>query len=387
VTAAARWRCLFWVQSLLGSGHLRRTLLLAEAFAARGGEVTLVNGGPAGPWQPAAGVRLVQLPPVLARGGDFGDLVDGTGAPYGDRLRTERQRTLLNLLTMQPQAVATEMFPFGRRAFRAELLPWLEAASSLRPRPCVVASVRDILVSKPDPARYRWMVDACLAHYDRVLVHGDERLMPFAASFPPAAELGARVVQTGFVHQGVPPSIAGPAPAVLVSAGGGAVGERLLRATLSARPRSRYADAPWLLVGGHNLPAPTLAALAAELPPGCALVRHRPDLAALMGRCEVAVSQAGYNTVVEALAVGARMVLVPFAAGEEDEQERRARRLVALGLAERVGEAEVDGELLAAAIDRVAGRPRPNPAAWSFDGAGLSAEIVARLVRERSDAR
>ena len=43
------WRCLFWVQSLLGSGHLRRALLLAEAFAARGAEVILVNGGPPGP--------------------------------------------------------------------------------------------------------------------------------------------------------------------------------------------------------------------------------------------------------------------------------------------------------------------------------------------------
>ena len=31
---SAPWRCLFWVQSLLGSGHLRRALLLAEAFAA-----------------------------------------------------------------------------------------------------------------------------------------------------------------------------------------------------------------------------------------------------------------------------------------------------------------------------------------------------------------
>ena len=74
------WRCLFWVQSLLGSGHLRRALLLAEAFAARGGEVTLANGGSPGPWAPAPGVRLVQLPPISARnarfrrsGGRFGE--------------------------------------------------------------------------------------------------------------------------------------------------------------------------------------------------------------------------------------------------------------------------------------------------------------------------
>ena len=170
---------------------------------------------------------------------------------------------------------------------------------------------------------------------------------------------------------------------MLISAGGGAVGERLLRAALAARPVSRYAAAPWLLVGGHNLPAATFDLLAADLPAGCALERYRPDLAALMGRCEVSVSQAGYNTVVEGLAAGARMVLVPFAAGEEDEQEQRAGRLVALGLAERVGEADVDGPSLAAAIDRIGARPRPDPALWSYDGAARSAAIVAGMVRER----
>ena len=60
----------------------------------------------------------------------------------------------------------------------------------------MAATVRDILVTKPDLAGYRWMVETCLAHYDRVLVHGDERLMPFAASFPLAAELGVRASRT-----------------------------------------------------------------------------------------------------------------------------------------------------------------------------------------------
>ena len=376
-------RCLFWVQSLLGSGHLRRALVVAEAMAARGFQVTLVNGGPPGPWAAPPGVDLVQLPWVTARGGDFGDLADGSGRAYRDGPAEERRRMLLDLLDPAPAVVLTEMFPFGRRAFRAELLPWLDAVAGLRPRPVVCASVRDILVSKPDPSRYRWMVEACRAHYDRVFVHGDDRLLPFAASFPPAGELGDRVVHTGFVLVAQPDERAGAAPAVLVSAGGGAVGARLLRAALAARARTRYAAAPWLLVGGHNLPPEAFASLTRDLPPGCVLERHRPDLASLIGRCEVSVSQAGYNTVVEGLAAGARMVLVPFAAGEEDEQEQRAARLVALGLAERVGEAEVDGERLAAAIDRAGARARPDPGRWSFAGGDRVAELIEALVRER----
>jgi predicted glycosyltransferase len=384
------WRCLFWVQSLLGSGHLRRAMLVAEAFAARGGAVTLVNGGPPGSWPAGAGVRLVQLPPVVAKDARFSELVDASGVSVTPTLGTERQRTLLSLLEMQPpEVIATEMFPFGRRAFRGELLPLLGAARGCRPRPLVLASVRDVLVGKPNPRRHGWMVQTCLAHYDRVLVHGDERLLPFAASFPRAAELGDRVVHTGYVHPGVVPDPARdePAPAVLVSAGGGAVGERLLRAALVARPLTELAAAPWLLVSGQNLPAPAFAALQADLPEGCALARHRADLPALMGRCAVSVSQAGYNTVVEGLIAGARMVLVPFAEAGEDEQRRRALRLQELGVAEVVPESGLTPETLAAAIDRVGPRPRPDPAPWSFDGAARSAEIVAALVRDRFGAR
>ena len=190
-------------------------------------------------------------------------------------------------------------------------------------------------------------------------------------------------MHTGFIHPGEAAAALGETPAVLISAGGGAVGQRLLRAALAARPGTRYAAAPWLLVGGHNLPAATFDFLVAALPAGCALERYRPDLAALMGRCEVSVSQAGYNTVVEGLAAGARMVLVPFAAGEEDEQEQRAARLLALGLAERVGEAVVDGPSLAAAIDHIGTRPRPDPTLWSYEGAERSAAIAVGMVRER----
>jgi predicted glycosyltransferase len=353
-------------------------------MAARGAAVTLANGGPAGPWPAPAGVALVQLPPITAADAGFRRLIDAAGVPVSPALWAERRNTLLGLLaTLRPHAVVTELFPFGRRAFRGELVPLLEATRARHPRPVVAASVRDVLVSKPEPERYGWMVELALAHYDRVLVHGDERLLPFAASFPLAASLGGRVVHTGFVGAAPPPP-ADDAPAVLVSAGGGAVGERLLRAALAARPLSRLAGEPWLLAAGQNLPETAFQVLRAITPQDCTLVRWRQDLAALVGSCTVSVSQAGYNTVVEGLAAGARMVLVPFAAGGEDEQTRRARRLQELGLAELVEEATMGPAALAAAIDRLAARPRPAPTDWRLDGAERSAEILAALALERT---
>lgn len=380
------WRCLFWVQSLLGAGHLRRALLLADAFVGRGAAVTLVNGGMPGPWPTPAGVDLVQLPPITAKDADFRNLVDGSGTPVTPSYWAARRERLMDLLAAtRPQALLTEMFPFGRRAFRSELLPWLAAAKERAGPPVVVASVRDVLVSKPDPSRYAWMAETCRTFYDKVLVHGDERLLPFGLSFPLVDALGERVVHTGFVRPPIETddSHDDTVPAVLVSAGGGAVGAALLEAALAARPMTSLADEPWLLVGGRNLPDSAFAALRKTLPPGCALERYRPDLPALMARCHVSVSQAGYNTVVEGLMAGARMVLVPFAGGGEDEQERRAGRLAELGLAEPVNEAVLTPDRLAAAIDRAASRPQPAVSGWSFDGAERSAAILARLVEER----
>lgn len=381
------WRCLLWVQSLLGAGHLRRAQALAEAMAADGALVTLANGGLPGPWPPPSEVEIVQLPPILARDSGLHDLADLAGAPPVEALWRERRDLLLSLLrSRQPQVVLTEMFPFGRRAFSRELLPLLEAARTLRQRALVAASVRDILVSKPTLDRYRWMAEVGSAWYDIVLVHGDEQLMPFAASFPLVGSLKSPIVHTGFVHH---PAVAetptdGDHPAVLVSAGGGVVGERLLQAALEARARSSLARASWLLVAGQNLPQDRLAALTAAAPSGCKVVRYHPDLQTMMGRCCVSVSQAGYNTVVEGLKAGARMVLVPFGSGGEDEQARRATRLQTLGLAEMLAEEELAPASLAAAIDRMARRERPSAGTWSFAGAARTAEILGAMVEARS---
>lgn len=380
------WRCLLWVQSLLGTGHLRRALTLADAVAAQGAQVTLANGGRPGSWAGSTGVEVVQLPPVGARGVNFRELVDADGVPVTAQLWAERRRTLLDLAAgLRPQALVTEMFPFGRRAFRDELLPLLAAARALPVPAVIAASVRDILVTKPDAEKSAWMAELAATCYDRVLVHGDERLLPFAASFPLAERIADRIVHTGFIDRprAVAVAAAEPAPAVVVSAGGGAVGADLLRAALIARGRSRLGSEPWLLVTGPNLPGEELAALARDLPPGCDLARHRADLPELMGRCRVSVSQAGYNTVVEGLRVGARMVLVPFAEAGEDEQTRRALRLAEFGVAQTVAVGALrDGEL-AAAIDHAADQPRPDPNRWSFDGADRSAEILAALVDAR----
>jgi predicted glycosyltransferase len=367
-------RVLIWVQHLLGTGHLRRALTLAEALAAQGLDAIVVSGGPPVPWLVPARVRLEQLPPVRAADIAFSTLVDEDGRPLDEALRAARRERLLALLgEVRPTVVLTEMFPFGRSAFRFELEPLLAAARALRPRPWILASVRDILVSKPAPERFAWMRDLALAHYHRILVHADPRLVRFDLTFPYAAELGARLVYTGYLGEetGTPATAEGGGE-VLVSAGGGRVGGRLLEVAMAARRLSRH-PVPWRLIGagGTGVAAPA----------GLVLDRQRSDFPALLANCLLSVSQAGYNTVVEALKLGKPMVLVPFATSSETEQTIRAERLAELGLAEVIGESELSPQTLAGAVDRALDAPRPVAHALNLDGRRRSAELIARLAR------
>jgi predicted glycosyltransferase len=373
-------RVLFWVQHLLGTGHLRRAAILAEAMAREGLEVTLANGGPPAGWLVPEHMRLEQLPPVRARDLRFSALVDDRGRPIDKAFwRARRQRLLALLAELRPAVLITEMFPFGRRAFRAELLPLLEAAGAIRPRPWVLSSVRDILVGKPGDHRYAWMRDLALRHFDRVLVHTDPALVPFSLTFPFAAALGERLIETGYVTDASrPASEATGRGEVLVSAGGGRVGMSLLEASIEARPLCRARNVPWRLVAGGNFEPLALAELEARLPPGMLLDRQRDDFRALLANSLLSISQAGYNTVVEALKFRKPMVLVPFETEVETEQRTRAERLTELGFAHTLRESALCASALAAVIDVAMEHPVP-PVRFDLDGASSTARLVADL--------
>jgi predicted glycosyltransferase len=366
---------LIWVQHLLGTGHLRRAQAIAAALARSGVSVVLLSGGAPVPWPAPQGVRVVQLPPLRSSDAAFSALIDLDGRAAGTELWESRREAICAAVTAaRPRIVVTEMFPFGRRAFRAEIEALLTAAAPFRP--LVASSMRDVLIGRSEPARWDEMRDIALARYDLVLVHSDPRVIPFDLSFPHAAALGERVVYTGYVLGVGRPTPAEADLAVVVSAGGGAVGRRLLATALDARHLSDLGDRPWLLVAGANLPEGEHAALVAAAPPGVSVARHRDDLPDLLATADVSVSQAGYNTIVEGLAGAARLVLVPFDGPGQDEQHKRAGRLAELGLATIVAPAELSPLALAGAINRAAALPRPDAGWVDLDGAARAARLL-----------
>ena len=325
----------FYVQNLLGIGHVRRAAVLAKAMSKAGLDIDFVLGGFTVPGLDAGDARLLQLPPVRSADERFSALLDENGAPIDDVWRAHRrERLLAAFAAAAPAALLIELFPFGRRAFRFELEPLLELAHARQRRPEIVCSVRDILVEKSKPGRAEETAATIECFFDRVLVHGDPAVAPFAASFSAADRIADKISYTGYVvaeRLAVMP----PRPAsgeILVSVGGGAVGKPLIETALAARALSLAHGVPWRIVLGPQYPQREAATLLANAPPGVLVDAFRPDLATEFSGCALSISQAGYNTVLELIAAGTRAIVIPFSTGRESEQQERARRLAELGL-------------------------------------------------------
>ncbi|MGH8676292.1 MAG: glycosyltransferase family protein [Burkholderiales bacterium] len=376
-------RVFIYVQHLLGIGHLKRAATLARALSELGSEVTLATGGFPVPQLMPPAVHVVQLAPAGTADFDFRSLLDPHGRPVDEAWRRRRRAELLAAWrAARPHALVIELFPFGRRQMRFELLPLLEAASTVSPRPVIVSSVRDVLGQR-DPAKQDEMLLLFERYFDHLLVHGDPRFIPFDQTFRHAARLGERLQYTGFIVDRAPPpgppSEAG-AGEVIVSAGGGAVGARLLETAIGARPLTALAGQTWRLLAGVNASPgdlDRLSALAAEAARGGVVVeRSRNDFRTLLQNSSLSVSQGGYNTVMEIIECGARAVVVPFAGGKETEQTLRAHRLAARGRIEVVDEDALAPATLAAAVDRAVRGPAPRRGETDLNGARKSAELL-----------
>jgi UDP-N-acetylglucosamine--N-acetylmuramyl-(pentapeptide) pyrophosphoryl-undecaprenol N-acetylglucosamine transferase len=106
------------------------------------------------------------------------------------------------------------------------------------------------------------------------------------------------------------------------------------------------------------------------------------DMAELMSRADLIVSRAGVGTIAEATAVGLPMILVPGTFGG-GHQEENAAAMVDAGAAVRLGDAELDGASLVAAIkglDR--DRLREMAKASRLIGRRDAAQRVLRVLRE-----
>ena len=194
-----------YCQHVLGIGHLYRTLEISRALKQH--EVILISGGGKANIPLPQHVREERLSGLMMDS-DFKNIFATEQGKAVARVQKERKDFLWALFKREaPDIFLIELYPFGRKAFRFELDPILNAIRNGDLPSCrVVCSLRDILVEKKDVESYEArVVEQLNANFDALLVHADPEVLKLDETFSRMADISIPVVYTGFVSRAPQP--------------------------------------------------------------------------------------------------------------------------------------------------------------------------------------
>ncbi len=328
----------YYCQHVLGIGHFHRSMAICRAIARRH-PTTLILGGP--PVEVAEpGIEILRLP-GLQMDSEFNNMVPCQPGLSLAEVKTARQKQLFaHFQANRPDVFITELYPFGRKAFRFELDPLLEAIhdGSLAPCSCY-CSVRDILVEKTGREKFEQRVVQTLnAYYNGILVHADSEIITLETTFGRLGDIRVPLHYTGFVT--VEKSDAGkggkeireklglaPADKLIVgSIGGGNVGSELLDAAIRAvtiLPDSISAHLQ--LFCGPYCDEASYENLQISMGEHMTIDRFTDRFPAWLEAADLSISMAGYNTCMNLVQAGIPALVYPFK--QNSEQRLRAERL------------------------------------------------------------
>ncbi|MFT5700297.1 MAG: putative glycosyltransferase [Desulforhopalus sp.] len=331
-------RVSYYCQHVLGIGHLRRSLEICKSLADRH-ETTLILGGP-----PASidttGLNILKLP-GLQMDTEFNNLSPCNSSCSLEKTKEMRQKTLYSHFTsFAPNCFITELYPFGRKAFRFELDPILkDIKKKVLPDCKCVCSVRDILVEKQQGKEKfeQRVVETLNNYYSAVLVHADPEIVQLDETFSSLTNVKVPLHYTGFVSE--KPDLAcnhhirkqlgltGQQKLMVASIGGGSVGSDLLFAVLAAFTIVLKTD-PHVHLQVFTGPycEPTIYEAIKRLSqPNITIDRFTDSFPDWLAAADLSISMAGYNTCMNLLQTGVPALVLPFM--QNREQALRAEKL------------------------------------------------------------
>jgi predicted glycosyltransferase len=395
-------KILFYCQHILGIGHLIRSMEIVRGLS-QDFQIYFVNGGQVIPaFEIPAGVEVINLP-ALKTDPEFRSLqVVGDDRPL-EVVKEARKNQLLEVFErIQPDLLLIELFPFGRKQFKFELIPLLDRAKSIGSKTKVVCSLRDIVVGKKDQAAHEAKVcDLINRYFDLVLIHSDEAFMPLEVSFSRRRDLQAQVAYTGYVTQALPSSEAFSEaaidrddlvalnriePMILCSIGGGRFGHELIESVIQSAPllKSQIPHHMHLFAGvfmpetKYDQFQQQITELRSQGVTNITLRRHTHRLLDYMQQADLSISMGGYNTTMNILSTGVRSLMLTFMGNDDQEQEIRARALERCDILNVLTLADLAPDRLAAkVVDRI--RRSPAPVAIDLDGVAQTRRILQQF--------
>jgi len=375
-------KIIFYCQHVLGVGHLFRSLEICEALKRH--QVLLISGGPHIETNIPKHVKAVRLP-ELQMDSAFKSLFSPQSNISLEQIKAQRQKDLLSIFEKEkPDLFLVELYPFGRKAFRFELDPLLDAIRNQKTSACrVVCSVRDILVEKEDQQKHEGRaVDTLNRYFDAVLVHSDPSLIKFEETFLRRAEIRIPLFYTGYIAKKPPENarqqirsrleIEDKDFMIVASAGGGSVGKPLLESAICAFQKFRIDSSARLYVyTGPYIDAQDFTYLQSLANQKIKVEKFTSDFLAYLAAADLSISMGGYNTSMNLLACGVPALVWPF--GLNREQRLRAQRLAERGALKILDEEDLQHDRLARIIMQSLSEKHPGKLDIDLDGAANTA--------------
>lgn len=390
-------RFLFYSHDGYGLGHTCRNLAIARALtelAPRASVLLATGSDDVTRLGVPDRVEILKLPGLrkLANESYASRYLD---VPPED-VRLLRSRLLLSALeSFRPDVLLVDKHPFGAGG---ELKDALAAIRKLGGK--AVLGLRDIL-DDPETVRAEWtphnLPAAIPAHYDSVLVYGQEKVFNTAAAYDFPAALRRRTYYSGYVTNPAsstrgnvaPPRYNLENPLVIATVGGGEDGFHLLKNFLHASVAAPFRA---IAVTGPMMGGAELSELE-QLAHANAITLHTfvPGLNQWFAAASAVVCMGGYNTITQTLAAGAKVICVPRVQPRR-EQLVRAEAFARLGLLRHVLPTELSPVRLRAEIEIAIAVPRVElqqriQNTLEFEGAEFAAHHLLALARSAKVGR
>jgi predicted glycosyltransferase len=375
---------------VLGLGHLRRNTAIVSRLVRDlpGSNALLLTSLPAGDFfECPEGVDIVKLP-SLRKSAD-GRMVSRKltlDQEHFQKLRTSVIRSVAR--SFRPDLLLVDQLPTG---VWGELSPVLRELKVSHQAPTIVLGLRDIL-DDPEVTQARWrrqgVYRALDAVYDSVLIYGSREIFDSRAQYGLDGEMSTDVAYCGYVcaeSPAVNPKLSrkelglSDGRLLVITAGGGADGYPMIRLCLDALSRmSEQRDLEVACITGPLMrrdEIQDLRARSAQLPVRVFWCVEQAPI--YFETADLIVSMAGYNTLVEAIRLGKKVLVIPRR-GPSAEQGMRAEVFSRLGVVRGVGARERSPDTMARLIETMLEADAPPPGL--LDMGGLD-EVVGRLGR------
>ena len=362
-------KVLFYCQHLLGVGHLTRSLNVCEKLVGQF-EVSFVQGGT------DIGKTIEHphfyhhflLPLVMDE--KSGSLTSVKDLPLNEVWK-QRQQQLHEIAQNDFHAIIVELYPFGRKAFGSEVKNFIKRLKNKNSKIQVICSLRDILVEKKNwNERQLKIIDVVNEYFDSILVHSDDRYIPLSLTFSRADDIRNKLHYTGFISEGASKPSCQRKRQVLVSIGGGIVGDDLVRGALDAA--RLLPEVHFVFIKSPNMSESIRRVLTEIKLHNILVIDFSSRYQELLQESQLSISLAGYNTMMNLLATKTFGLIFPYQ--KSSEQKLRTRIFSEKDIIFNLLPTDLSGERLAQLISENIDRSDWSHLDIHLDGAQYTAD-------------